>query len=240
MIRASRTTRGTALAAVLVLAAACGGDDDAAAGPSGENGSADAAGDTDGDDADDGASSDASGDDDAPPVVSGEPATMLADELHPLDLPEPGTAVVTLAGETYVFEELNTCGINEFSEGRGSFSAIGNAQLADGSGTRFEISRTVIEVDAWSAGDWHERDFLQMTVEQEPGGGMFSNSIHDVHRVEPGDPVSGDGDVMPVIRVVDDGGVLAATAVAELSFPPFVGDIDRAGEGIAEFAVVCD
>lgn len=231
-----RTTNGSvpALAALALVIAACGGDD-------GDGGSV-----APGTDEVDAPAETGASDTDVPEGnavadggATGEPSTLLADELHPLELPEPGTAVVTLAGETYVFDDLNTCGITESSPGRFSFVAIGNGEIADGSQTRFDVSRYLIEPEALQSGDWHERDFLQMTVEQEPGGGLFSNAIHDVTRDDPGGPVSGDGDTMPVIRVVDDGGVLSATAVAEVRHPPFTGEFDRAGEGVAEFAVVC-
>lgn len=236
MTRSIRLRRCALLAAsALALAASCGGDDDAT-----DDAATDAAGadDAGADEPDAGDASDAGDGSDAV-GGSGDPATLLADDLHPLELPEPGTAVVTLAGETYVFDELNTCGINDGGEGRRSFVAIGGGELADGTRTRFDVSRYVVDVDALAAGDWHERDFLQMTVEQEPGGGLFSNSIHDVHREVPGGPVDGDGDVTPVIRVVDDGEMVAATGVAEVTHPPFTGEYDRAGEGVGEFAVVC-
>lgn len=224
------------VAAALVLAlAACGGDDE---GPTGIGGPADVQPPAP---SDDGADAPADGED-APAVgdgpAPGEQSTLLADGLHPIELPEPGTAVVRLAGETYVFETLDECRISDALEGRLTFRLVANGVLADGSGTRVEMTRTVVDLEV-TTGSWHERDYVQMTVEQEPGGGMFSNAWHDTTRDEPGGPVSGDSDVLPVIRVIDDGGVIAATAVAEVSHPPFTGDFDRAGEGIAEFAVVC-
>lgn len=224
------------VAAALVLAlAACGGDDE---GPTGIGGPAEVETPVP---SDDGADAPADGED-APAVgdgpAPGEQSTLLADGLHPIELPEPGTAVVRLAGETYVFETLDECRISDALEGRLTFRLVANGVLADGSGTRVEMTRTVVDLEV-TTGSWHERDYVQMTVEQEPGGGMFSNAWHDTTRDEPGGPVSGDSDVLPVIRVIDDGGVIAATAVAEVSHPPFTGDFDRAGEGIAEFAVVC-
>ena len=241
------------VAAALVLAlAACGGDDE---GPTGIGGPADVQppapsgeGEGEGDAGADETSGagevdapDTGGD--APPAgdgpAPGEQSTLLADGLHPIELPEPGTAVVRLAGETYVFETLDECRISDALEGRLTFRLVANGVLADGSGTRVEMTRTVVDLEV-TAGSWHESDYVQMTVEQEPGGGMFSNAWHDTTRDEPGGPVSGDSDVLPVIRVIDDGGVIAATAIAEVSHPPFTGDFDRTGEGIAEFAVVCD
>lgn len=244
------TARGLALVVAGALAAAaCGGDDDdaassdtASADPATVDGDTGETGDT-GDTGETGDSGDDAGDDagvdDGAASPTGEPSTLLADELHPLELPDPGTAVVTLAGETYVFDELNSCGITETLPGRWSFVAIGNGELADGTRTRFDVSRYIVEPGEVAEGVWHERDFLQMTVEQDPGEGMYSNAIHDVHRKEVGGPVEGDGDVLPLVRVVDDGGVVAATAVAEVSHPPFTGEFDRAGEGLGEFAVNC-
>lgn len=231
MIRSTRNPCGAALVAALVFAAACGGNKD----DNDETRTGSAADDTAGEES---AAPDESEDDDAPPAVSGEPSTLLADELHALDLPEPGTAVVTLAGETYVFDELGNCRIVEDGEGRWTFSAGGGRLLDDGSRSSFSLTRSLVEVDVLAEGSSHERDFLQMTVEQEPGTGMFSNAVHEVSRAVPGGPVEGDGDVLPVIRVIDDGGVISATAVAELALS--VSSVDRAGEGIAEFAMVCD
>lgn len=245
-----RTTRrpatATSIAAALVLTlAACGGDDDGgpasgpadvASAPTDDGSDAETGGDAGGADAGADAGSEAppAGDGPAP----GEQSSFLADELHPIELPEPGTAVVRLAGETYVFDTLFECRISDVLEGRLTFRLVANGELADGSGTRVEMSRQVVDLEV-TAGSWHESDYLQMTVEQEPGGGMFSNAWHDSTRDEPGGPVSGDSDVMPVIRVVDDGGTVAATAIAEVSHPPFTREFDRAGEGLAEFAVVC-
>lgn len=242
-----RITRRSApaVAALALVIAACGGDDgnggaldpETGGGPT-EAGTPDS-GETDG--ADGTGEADESGGADGAPGdgATGEPSTLLAAELHPIELPEPGTAVVRLAGETYVFEALDICRIAETAPGRFSFVAIGNGEIADGSQTRFDVSRYLVDPEVWTPGDWHERDYVQMTVEQEPGGGMFSNAWHDTTRDEPGGPVTGDSDVMPVVRVVDDGGVVAATAIAEVSHPPFTGDFDRTGEGLAEFAVVC-
>lgn len=230
------------VAAVSLTAAACGGDDgggaepDAPADPpAGDGETADGGGDVG-----DLASDDGDGGDGGAAGATGEPSTLLADELHPLDLPEPGTAVVRLAGETYEFDTLNTCGISESETGGASFVAIGNSELADGTQIRFDVSRYIVAPEAVQPGTWHERDFLQMTVEQSPGEAMYSNAIHDVYREEVGGPISGDGDVLPVIRVIDDGGTVAATGVAEVTHPPFTGDFDRAGEGVGEFAVVCE
>lgn len=245
MIVITPARRPAALVAALALAAvACGGDDGGGAEPdtptdpaADDVETADDGGDV-GDAASDG-SGDAAGDAGAA-GATGEPSTLLADELHPLDLPEPGTAVVRLAGETYEFDTLNTCGISESDTGGASFVAIGNSELADGTQIRFDVSRYIVAPEAVQPGTWHERDFLQMTVEQSPGEAMYSNAIHDVYREEVGGPISGDGDVLPVIRVIDDGGTVAATGVAEVTHPPFTGDFDRAGEGVGEFAVVCE
>lgn len=246
-------------AAALVLAvSACGGDD---AGPTGIGGPADVGTPAPGNDATGGGppadaedapaggavdaadpgEADAPTDGDAPPVedgpAPGEPSSFLADGLHPIELPEPGTAVVRLAGETYVFETLDQCGIIEEMEGRLTFLTVATGELADGSGTRVEMSRTVVDLDV-AVGSWHESDYVQMTVEQEPGGGMFSNAWNNTTRDAPGGPVDGDSDVLPVIRVIDDG-MIAATAVADVRHPPFTREFDRAGEGLGEFAVVC-
>jgi hypothetical protein len=40
----------------------------------------------------------------------------------------------------------------------------------------------LVEVDVLAEGASHERDSLQMTVEQETGTGMFSNAVHEVSR----------------------------------------------------------
>lgn len=232
-------TTSTVAAAMVFALAACGGDDDGgdAAEPATDAPAPSGDGDADvGHDGAEDAAADAPAGGDGPAL--GEPSSFLADELHPLELPEPGTAVVRLAGETYVFDDLQECRISDALAGRLSFRAVGNSELADGSGTRVEISRQVVDVEETGSA-WHERDYLQVTVEQEPGGEMYSNAWHDTTRDEPGGPVSGDGDVLPVVRVVDDGGVVAATAIAEVSHPPFTGDFDRTGEGLAEFAVNC-
>jgi hypothetical protein len=241
MFTARRPASTLTLAAAVVFAlAACGGDDDGAgsAEPTAEPTAEAPSGEGNGNDGNGGdvAAADAAapGED-----ASGGESTLLADELHPLELPEPGTAVVRLAGETYEFGTLEICEILETAPGNFRFVAIGNDELTDGTRTRFDVSRYIIEPETLMRGDWHERDFLQLTVEQEPGDGMYSNAIHDVTRDEPGGPVSGDGDVMPVIRVVDDGAVLAATAIADVSHPSFTREFDRAGEGLAEFAVNC-
>ncbi|TVR28257.1 MAG: hypothetical protein EA389_00705 [Ilumatobacter sp.] len=171
--------------------------------------------------------------------VSGEPAepaTLLADELHPIELPEPGTARVTLAGETYVFERLGACGVSQIGE-RSSFTADGFGELPDGSDLYFSLNRLVFDVDSIPTGQDHEWDLMQLAVEQESGGGMSSNAWHDTARAMPGEPVRGDGDTLPVILVVDDGGEISATAVAEMRLS--MSDLDRAGEGIGEFAVSC-
>lgn len=237
MRRVHRSVTVPVAAVALVLAlAACGEDD--AGGPAGIGGPAEVETTAP---SDDGTDAPADGED-APPVgdgpAPGEQSSFLADGLHPIELPEPGTAVVRLAGETYVFDTLLECRISDALEGRLTFRLVANGELADGSGTRVEMTRTVVDLEV-TTGSWHESDYVQMTVEQEPGGGMFSNAWHDTTRDEPGGPVSGDSDVLPVIRVIDDGGVVAATAIAEVSHPPFTGEYDRAGEGLAEFAVVC-
>lgn len=167
---------------------------------------------------------------------SSEPATLLAEALHDIEPAEPGTARVTLAGETYVFEGLGACMVSEIN-GRRSFTASGFGALPDGSELYFSVNRLVFDVDSIPTGQDHEWDLLQLAVEQEPGGGMSSNAWHDTARAAPGEPARGDGDSLPVILVVDDGGEISATAVAEMRLSG--GELDRAGEGIGEFAVTC-
>ena len=234
----------------LMFAVACGGDDDgddggavpdtpdAAPSEASDDEATSESGDGADESPDDGAG-DGAGDADGSGAAPSGPAVALADELHPIELPEPGTAVVTLAGETYVFEDIQQCGITDAGGGRWSFNAAASGELADGSATFFNVLRTVVDPDVLSPSEWHERDFVQISVEQEAGSGMSSNAWHDVHRDAPGDPIEGDGDTLPIIFVVDDGGSVAATAIAELSHPPFTGEFDRAGEGLGEFAVNC-
>ena len=232
--RAARPAAGVLVTAALVLAA-CGGDD---AGTDGPEADAEAVADPESAPEDD-TGADAGADTGADAGADGEssePATLLADELHPIEPAEPGTARVTLAGETYVFDGLGACSVSEL-QGRRSFTASGFGALPDGSDVYFSVNRVVFDVDAIPTGQDHEWDLLQLAVEQEPGGGMSSNAWHDTARAAPGEPVSGDGDSLPVILVVDDDGEISATAVAEMRLAG--GDLDRAGEGIAEFAVTC-
>lgn len=246
----NRSRRAVAPAAVLALvfAAACGGDDDGDTGGDADgSASVDAApadppteagDDIDSDDPVEGSADDGAGESAPESAPSGPPIT-LSDELHPLELPEPGTAVVTLAGETYVFGDMWNCGINDSGD-RWTFNASASGELDDGSEIFFTVLRSVVvNPEVLSPSEWLERDFVQIAVEQEPGGGMSSNAWHDVNRDAPGDPIRGDGDVLPIIYVVSDGDAVAATAVAELTHPPLTGEFDRAGEGLGEFAVNC-
>lgn len=226
-------SRLSAVVAVAALAgAACSGDDGGSAGDTesdtGDTGTVGAASDT----------VDDATDDQVTPAPPSGPSTVLAESLHGLDLPEPGTARVTLAGETYVFESLGVCQIDETDRQR-SFRLTASGVHTDGSELYVEMSRVVVDVEALDSGVDHERDYLQIAVQQEIGVPGFSNAWHDATRAAPGEPVRGDGDELPVIRVVDDGGVVAATGLAEVTNPPFTRDFDRTGEGVAEFAVVC-
>lgn len=234
-----RTTRSFPMIAVAALVlAACGGDDDGGAGASIDAGAADGTpgetGDTDNTDGAGGAEDAADPGDGS----TGEPSEFLADALHPIELPEADTAVITLAGETYVFEGLEPCRVTEVAEGRFMFQAVGTGELADGSSIRLEVRREVVDLEQ-SAGSYHEWDFLQFSIQQEPGGEMWSTAWNDTTRVETGGPVRGHSDTLPNILVVDDGTMLAASSVAELRNALPSAELDRAGEGIAEIAVVC-
>lgn len=235
----------------LVALAACGGDDASGddIGTGDSNGSAVETDDTvdtgagevetgDDDTVDTGAADDTSADETTSDGATGEPSEFLADELHPVELPESDTAVITLAGETYVFDGLDICRVSDALEGRLTFQAVGTGELADGSRTRLEVRREVVDFEQ-TVGSYHEWDYLQFSIEQESGGDLWSNAWNDTSRDEPGGPVSGDSDTLPLIRVIDDGTVLAASAVAELTHPPLTGEFDRTGEGVAEIALVC-
>lgn len=257
---ASRRRLAMLPVAALVLAA-CGGDDDADGSdaadaaalpaPAGDEPAADP-GDDAGDDAGGGAVDDAGGDDDdgaatdpPPATPASGPATLMS-ALDPIDLPDPGTARVVLAGETYEFEfaafEFAVCEVsNPFGdlEDAQQFRAVALGETADGHETRLEIIRRVDLTDGFRIFGDHEWEFLQLSVSQEPGGEMYSNAIADGSRPEIGGPVRGDFEELPVIKVAEVDGRLAATAIAEVSHPPFTREFDRTGEGLAEFALVC-
>jgi hypothetical protein len=221
-----------ALVAVLGLAlVACGDDDTDGASPATTDAGQQAAG---GDDPDGG-----TGDGEVP-ADGGGPATLASDSLHDLDMPDPDSAWVTLDGETYEFDGLSQCAVNEVDE-LISFDAAGSTELDDGRLIMFQVYRWITPPDAMDMfGAIHEIDFLQLSVEGEAGEGLFANSVHTTQRNEIGGPVTGDADSLPVLQVAEDGS--AAAAVAEVRDPLAgldAGDVPEAAEGTAEFAITC-
>jgi len=254
MTRPVGTARRLAIPAVaaFLLVAACGGDDggiddDASVDPLAEvdpptteddPAEGDAGGAGVGDAGPDEPGAEAADDEDAAadvPMLPGEPATLLADELHRIDLPEPGTAVVTVAGETFVFDELSLCQFSAIGSTE-SFTATGSTPGADGATIEFAMSRSVADPEQAGPGLPHERDQLALVVVAETGD--RSSTSHVVERETVDAPIEGDGDTTPVILVTDDG-TGAATGVAEL-VPAASSLNDFAPTGPAEFAVTCE
>jgi hypothetical protein len=181
----------------------------------------------------DGADADAASDTDGARSV--DAALKAADgwgELHDLNLPAPGTAELTVAGETYVAEvecpgpgeipdEFLDTGtpLNQFVIYQ--FLLQGNGTMPDGSGFRLSAERSIF-VD----GDrWH-----QIRNMGWGGGGQM-----DAVRLSGDDGVSWqltpssrdpEGAQLPLVRVDRDGGV---TAQGEL-VPEFEGDAMPEGE----------
>lgn len=215
-----RTTVRLALASVLVLALAACGDDDSdtpgAEAPPGNAGSEGPSGD------------------------GGAPYPLFASSLHTdVDLPAPGSAVVTVGGTTYEFDQLSECGLIEVDEGRGEgFYAEGESTADDGRGVRFSLFRSVNTSGNPATGATYETDAIDLFVEQEPGGGLESNSYRRGDRPEDGGGVLGPADEMPFVFVVDDDGSLSASAMGEVDYLA-AGMPDAAPTGDAVFAVNC-
>ncbi|MCC5951554.1 MAG: hypothetical protein JJU45_05610 [Acidimicrobiia bacterium] len=229
-----RHTSALFVAALFATAALAGcGDDDASGTDPADNG---AAGDAPADE------SAAGGDDDntvADPG-DGQPSTLVGDELDDVAIPDVGTAVISVDGTEYVFEELGNCRITVDGTIE-TFAVTGSGETDDGALTALDVSRSVHTVDDVEEWQTYERDWVQLSVQQDPGSDppAFSNTIMEATREVLGGPVTGDASAMPVIKVVDGDDGLVATAVGEVSFMAGMGDIDAAGEGPFEFAANC-
>lgn len=252
--RTLRRVAAPAAALALVFAAACGGDDagapdDTAPPTDAPDDAADADADADDDVADDPVdppSDDADAaaeaaeeaiEDAVDEVVLSDPAAFLAAELHPIDLPAPGTAVVRVAGETFELA-IEACGILRVGSTE-SLTVTGSGETSDGAATFFAMARNVTAPDAAGPGTPHEADVVTLGVEQGVGTGENSVVRHEVSRETVSAPLLGDGTDLPVVLVVEDGDDVAATAVADL-VPSATSMFDGAPTGPAEFAVNCD
>ncbi|MCC5951083.1 MAG: hypothetical protein JJU45_03205 [Acidimicrobiia bacterium] len=170
----------------------------------------------------------------------GQPSDLLADALDDVEMPDAGVAVITVDGTTYEFDDLDNCGLTEGMETTG-FSVNAMGETDDGASTRLEVTRSVHDSGDIGVGGIYERDWVQLSVfmERDDAQDGFSNTIMDTTRDELGGPVTGDGDTLPVVKVLEEDGVVMATAVGEVALMPFTRDYDAAGEGAFEFAVNC-
>ncbi|CAN5912329.1 hypothetical protein BH23ACT2_BH23ACT2_09850 [soil metagenome] len=164
----------------------------------------------------------------------GEPLRLLADELHDVELPEPGMAVIGVAGATYLFDQLETCVIISTSDSD-AFEATGSTETDDGRVVRFVVQRSVAHHDRVTGGG-PEVDGAELSIEEEPGTNRFSTMALHASRERPGSPVEGDVDRLPITRVVDAGSAILATAAGPVDFLP-VGDHQQHATGEVPLAV---
>jgi hypothetical protein len=211
------------LCAAVLFAAACG-DDDSSNGSGG-----------DGDDGD----VEAPADSDAPAAQGGgDEFGLLAAGLHPgVEPAAPGTAVVRFADQEFRFDTLDQCEIETILDGRRQrFVVFAEGVTDDGDDVELHVLRTLIGPDETAgAGSSAEIDELRIQYQVDFGIGSVQTRAE---RREHGDAELLTGDELPFVWVVDDGGSLQATIVAEGSiFGSGLDDV--APTGPYEAAVHC-
>lgn len=140
-------------------------------------------------------------------VVIGE---LFTDELHDVNIPEPGTGEAVIDGEQLRFNEID-CetggGVHDTS-----FRIYAEGERQDGSPSALSISRSVDPEYEWS----QEAEEVQIivTVESEETGETIHPSSLVQQAVAQGERewMRGEGD-LPIIRT--DGTVLTAVGVSE-------------------------
>ena len=243
----TRTTRAAAFLAAALLVAACNGDGDDAPDAAAQEITQDEATQDEATQADDdGSQGEATQDDDGPPPVERAIESSLTGEdgwNDPLDLdiPDPGTAVLDVAGERYDLE-VSCFGTGEIPDtimdGNRrlnefllfNFGMRGSGQTAEGRNVRIDASRGI-----FVAGDralqirnmeWGGEGQLDRLVFS--GLGQASSLTQSPSSADP------DGDRLPVVRVTPEGVVTAEGELAR----EFADDTD-APEGPFTFAGRC-
>ncbi len=168
----------------------------------------------------------------------GDEFGLLAASLHSgVEPAAPGTAVVRFEAEEFRFETLETCEIETILDGRRQrFIVFAEGMTDDGHEVELHVLRSLIGPEETAgAGSSAEIDELRIQYQVDFGVGSVQTRAE---RREHGDAELLTGDELPFVWVVDDGGALQATIVAEGSI--FGSGLDEvAPTGPFEAAVHC-
>ncbi len=145
-------------------------------------------------------------------LAAAEPhfSSLFSDELHDLELPDPGTFVVTSDYGTFEGRLAPGCGVMTRPEdddlGVHNFRASGEFRTDDGKRFRFEVARAINHAEQmWRGAAGHEIDRIIIWVTHESPRSRH-DSFASAARIRPGDEYRmnlGEGEP-PLVRISDD------------------------------------